>query len=313
MTDMAKVRRAILVMVLVSVTIAGVSLAGILSLYADSPSSSISSSLIAEVGGQPGSQPSTSTPAVSSVLASNGLRLTASISSAKIEVSQSLNISVSLSNALPSVNTVVPSNLTAFQGFPVAFWPTCFGTPPVEFVALRGNYSAADLREDGNTTGPSPSVACAEYGLRYGLLISDFVFQPGSDRAVLTGVFVSAVGSNLNATRGPYDLASNFTVDGYWSYPFTGSESQDLLTPVGGGPGTGFVYPEVGPVADHPFAVGVYTLMVEDEWGQVVILHFTVVPATSPSAQLSSLAIGSAGARSALRMRARAAEPGLSL
>ena len=293
------IRRTILAMMVVSVMIAGISLAGILSLYGDTQSPSVSSTLLTQVGPPPASQLSTGALETSSGPASNGLRLTASISSAEVGVAQSLNVSVSLSNALLSVNPVVPSNLTAFQGFPVAFWPTCFGTPSVEFVILSGNYSLAALREDRNATGPSPSVACAEYGLRYGLLINNLVFQPDSDRAVLTGVFVSAVGSNLNATRGPYDLASNFTVDGYWSYPFTDSENQDLLTPVGGGPGTAFVYPEVGPVADHLFVVGTYTLVVEDEWGQLEILHFTVVPTTSTaSAQLSSLAMGSVVTRS---------------
>jgi len=283
------VQRTILLMILVSVVIATISLAGILNLYfAGAPSSQISTSVVASMpGDQLESPPSTSTIGASSILSTNGLRLTASISSAEVKVTQNLNISVSLFNTLPTVSSVPPSNLTSFQGFPIALWPTCFGYPPVAFVVLSGNYSLDALRADANATGSSPSVACAEYGMKYGMIINNLVFQPSSDQATLTGVFVTAVGSDLNATRGPYRLTSNFTVDGYWSYPFNSSEDQDLLTPVNGGPGAGFVYPETGPIATHPFVTGRYTLVVEDEWGQVELLHFTVVPVTSTlSAQI---------------------------
>jgi hypothetical protein len=276
------VQRAILTMMFVSVVIASISVAGILSLYfADtSPSSQISSGAVVNgpegviaTLGQPGST------SVSSVLflSTENLQLTSSVSSAEIEAGQTLDISVSLFNTLPTVNSVPTSNLTAFQGFPIALWPTCFGSPPVQSVVLSGNYSLDELRADANATGSSPSVTCAQYGM----IINSLVFQPSSDRAILSGVFVTAVGAGSNATRGPYSLTSNFTVDGYWSYPFTHSENQELLTPVDGGPGMGFVYPEVGPSAAHPFVAGTYTLVMEDEWGQVELLHFTVIPATS--------------------------------
>ena len=197
------VQRTILLMILVSVVIATISLAGILNLYfAGAPSSQISTSVVASMpGDQLESPPSTSTIGASSILSTNGLRLTASISSAEVKVTQSLNISVSLFNTLPTISSVPPSNLTSFQGFPIALWPTCFGYPPVTFVVLSGNYSLDALRADANATGSSPSVACAEYGMKYGMIINNLVFQPSSDQAVLTGVFVTAVGSDLNATR----------------------------------------------------------------------------------------------------------------
>src|SRR5579864_5639248 len=156
-------QRAILAMIFVSVVIASVSVAGILSLYfADAPpSSQISSG--GTVSG-PGAIASVGSPvdtSLSSVLflSTNGLQLTSSISSAEIEAGQSLNVSVSLFNTLPAVSSVPPSNLTAFQGFPIALWPTCFGSPPVAFVVLSGNYTLDELRADANATGSSPSVA----------------------------------------------------------------------------------------------------------------------------------------------------------
>ncbi|MGH9920914.1 MAG: hypothetical protein ACRD6W_18855, partial [Nitrososphaerales archaeon] len=44
---------------------------------------------------------------------------------------------------------------------------------------------------------------------------------------------------------------------------------------------TGFQYPEVGPFAQHGFIPGLYTLAVADEWGQAVVLHFSVTDGTA--------------------------------
>jgi hypothetical protein len=80
-------------------------------------------------------------------------------------------------------------------------------------------------------------------------------------------------------------MTSKFSVNGYWTYPINASESQDVdsgrydcstnssvsvTCPY-------FAYPEVAPIALRTFTSGHYTLVVSDEWGQVVILNFSVV------------------------------------
>jgi hypothetical protein len=96
--------------------------------------------------------------------------------------------------------------------------------------------------------------------------------------------------SDSNQTFGSADLASNFTINGYWDYPLTAADSRDLQTPVTGG--VQFQFPEVGPIAAYPFVPGVYTLAVVDEWGDSVVLHFTVVSGTSGGASSVTSAIG---------------------
>ena len=67
---------------------------------------------------------------------------------------------------------------------------------------------------------------------------------------------------------GPYHIGSIFTTNGYW----------DLQNISGQGAFLTYEQPNLdGPVAT-PFTPGVYTVGIEDMWGQAVILHFTVNP-----------------------------------
>jgi hypothetical protein len=113
--------------------------------------------------------------------------------------------------------------------------------------------------------------------------IGQFVFRPTSSKANLTGVPCTNIFPCVPKSLGAYDLTSNFTVDGYWAYHFNYSEAWDILNPnkpcvppQGCTPGSSFQFPEVGPIALHLFTSGLYTLIVDDEWGQAIILHFSV-------------------------------------
>ena len=188
-----------------------------------------------------------------------------------------MNISVSVFNTLLVADAVPPSDTWVLQAFPIAVWPTCISHLPVGFVVVKGNSSVGALgtMAANSTLEGGLSVACNEE-----TQISQITFQPHSDQTNVTGVDYTVGVSTV--TLGYYHLASSFTVSGYWDYPLTAAEGSALFTPDRGGQGTWFAYPEVSPTAGHAFVPGTYTVVVEDEWGQIELLHFAVVPASGP-------------------------------
>jgi hypothetical protein len=183
---------------------------------------------------------------------------------------QRLNVTVSLSNTLAETNSLAAASNWTIQGFPIAVWGGCDFALPIEFAVLKGNYSSGEIQAmNNNSTGGQMGVICME-----GASVKTIAFQPSSNEVNLTGTAFIA-NAIPNQSLGSYRLESNFTVSGYWAYPLTANDSQDLMTPVNP-EGVSFQYPEVSPVGSTPFAPGVYTLAVADEWGQTVILHFTV-------------------------------------
>jgi hypothetical protein len=97
-----------------------------------------------------------------------------------------------------------------------------------------------------------------------GGVINEVSFQPMSDQVHIAGNICVA---HCNyETLGPYRLEFNFTTTGYWDLQALTSE----LNP----PILGALTP--GSLPSLPFAPGVYTIGVADEWGQAVVLHVTV-------------------------------------
>jgi len=219
-----------------------------------------------------------------------GLRLEASLNATSIEPGRRLGIAVSLYNTLPTTINVsssgswtggflIPSGWKVV-GFPIAMWDNCIQYQPVEFMIVKGNYSLDELQAASNSTELFPhnweTCSGGQFNVDY------LVFQPTSTYANLSGVECT-VNCFPPQSFGSHDLTSNFTVNGYWAYPLNSSEFADTLTPnkpctppVGCTPGESFHFPEVGPTAQHQFISGLYTLIVDDEWGQVVILNFSV-------------------------------------
>jgi hypothetical protein len=237
-----------------------------------------------------GQSPSESTspsvsPLNSSGLGSNGLLLSAAINASSFEPGDSLQITVSLKNALSTVNTVEPSNQSVLRGFPIAVWGSCIDIPvgspvsPMDFIVVSGNYSPNSLKAlAANAMSAGGGVGCPEDSI-----LRDITFLPNSDLANLTGEGV--FGYN-DAALGSFALSSNFTINGYWEYPLTVNETSDGYYSAPGGEGVAYAYSEVGPVAAHLFVPGVYTLAVEDDWGQLELLHFTVAPSSVVNACL---------------------------
>ncbi|MGH9920854.1 MAG: hypothetical protein ACRD6W_18540 [Nitrososphaerales archaeon] len=186
---------------------------------------------------------------------STGLDLVLAVNGTTLKVGQSLNVDVSLFNALPSTNSVPASKDWPFQGVPVALWPPCFFDTPTFAVVLMGNYTLQGLQSAANVTF---SITCAE-----GWSIDHVVFQPATSQANLTGIYDV---TGTNQTLGPFQTSLNFTTDGYWNLL---NNSQQLNPPIIG------QSPPRPPIAT-PFVPGVYTVAIADEWGQDAILHFTV-------------------------------------
>jgi hypothetical protein len=193
-----------------------------------------------------------------SVYSSNGLRLTLSTNSTELVVGQGLNVTLSIDNTLGSVNSVKPSNDWLMHGVPVGLWPPCYFGLPAEAAVLQGNFSTRDISSAANITF---SYICME-----GVNVDHVVFQPNSDQVNLTGLYDV---TSTNQTLGPFHMSLSFTTGGYWNLQ---NLSQQLNIPI-----LGEQYPP-RPPASVPFSPGVYTIAVGDEWGQVALIHVTVVP-----------------------------------
>jgi len=211
---------------------------------------------------------------LSGVIASmGGLELRASVNATSVEPGQNIGISISLYNPLMGSLNLSTSNTWVVQGFPIAMWGGCNFIEPVEFMIVRGNFSVAELQAASANSTLFPGLMCAEGGSVF--YVS---FLPTSSNVTTTGSFCTSVCSPYHES---WNLSTSFSVNGYWAYPLNSSESNDILTPFTGcnNPpcGIAFNYPEVGPEAQHAFTSGLYTLVVTDEWGQAVLLHFSVV------------------------------------
>jgi hypothetical protein len=209
-----------------------------------------------------------------------GLELSAAVNlQSPTAAGQNLSITISLSNGRPTPINISVSNDWTINGFPVAMWGVCVGLEPIEFMVVRGNYSAAQVSSASANSSVYEAVrypfGCAEGGSANYL-----EFQPNSSVANLTGTFCAGACSPDSHL---WNLTSTFNVSGYWAYPINSSEAEDAFTVPSpecmssGIPDCiGFQYPEVGPFAQHAFIPGLYTLAVADEWGQTVVLHFAV-------------------------------------
>jgi hypothetical protein len=217
-----------------------------------------------------------------SALGLDRLLLTASLNATQLTVGQTLQVNVSLFNTLPRTNNVTVyrgnphalSNLTSsqiwpFQGVWLALWPSplltsvstnvnIYPSELAQAVVLKGFYTAANMS----------SVGDSQFALLGGTVntwVSNALFEPSSDQANFTGFGIYGEGI------GPYHVANSFDTNGYWDLKnITTVSHQGSIFLAYGGQQTGD-----NPTAT-PFTPGVYTVGIEDIWGQTVILHFTV-------------------------------------
>lgn len=263
-TDSAKNHRAVSkVLVAVSVVIVAVLLIGAAvydSGYFASPSHTSITNSTSTTSPTSTTTSSTLPATTDSTVSPSGIRLAATLNDSTISAGQSLNVSISIFNTLSTVNTVLPSEDWSFQGIGTAMWGSCVGVYPVETVVLSGNYTVQELPSVANSTFP---YLCAGY-----ISVNQVIFQPSSGQANITG---TGPGPSVNQTLGPFHLTTSFTTSGYWNLQ---SLLQQLNPPIIGAEGRA--------PNSMAFVPGIYTIAAEDEWGQVVLIHATVVPGTSP-------------------------------
>lgn len=184
-----------------------------------------------------------------------GIILTASVNATTLSLGQELGINISLFNDLPTTNYVPAAYNWTIGGLTDPFWNVCISPNPIDFVVVNGSLSLSEVLAMGNSTGPS--FACIEAES-----IEYIAFQPMSDVVHVNGTSFGG-GDVPYQLYGPYSTNSTFAVSGYWDYPLTLAEvlsaGQGALT------------------AAHPFTPGQYTLIVSDEWGRTLTIHFSVV------------------------------------
>jgi hypothetical protein len=173
-----------------------------------------------------------------------GIDLVVGLNSTTIVQGQDIPNVVEVVNTLPRVN-----NVSVSHDFPVGLYsPKCDpgDDTPLDVEMYSGYYDMGNI----STASPlpyerlCPAPASASLGdYKY------YLFQPSSTNATLYGLTLSGAPSN----SGPMSLN---LVNQTSLYQFMSS------------------FPE----GVHPvIPVGVYTLVVQDFWGQIVILHFSVV------------------------------------
>ena len=169
-----------------------------------------------------------------------GLELSLSINSTTIETGQAINVSLSLQNTLPRINNVSAdwnwalSSLLNFSYsiLPCPRWDT--------FRVFNGYYSQSNI----SSAAPLYLWPIAEgYPSCPFWNFSTYIFQPSSSTVNVSSTFPSNYDNS-------FSTAENQSLTGYY-LPNQGTPGSNKFPP------------------PTPFPVGVYTIAVGDEWGQL--------------------------------------------
>ena len=186
----------------------------------------------------------------------NGLSLSLSLDSTTYHPGQDVSIAIDIKNTLPVENDVPVSDNWPYPNLeigPCDNGPGGFGYP-YGIAIFQGDYTSSEL----STATP---LALYDYSVPPpcpGPMPSTaFDFKPLSDIATI----ISGSSSFPDST---IEMNTQLATTGYWTD----------------------VSPET---SKHDFAPGVYTIIDGDEWGGLVVLHFTVTPETTDGNLVTSL------------------------
>jgi len=188
-----------------------------------------------------------------------GLELTLSVNSTMIPSEDAIGITTSVLNTLPTANNLTASNGWAIDGLSAG--PCDLGNSvnklffPVGLVVFRGTYDLTNLSSAGNPFSPWELVECVSDGVSIGSQyyhlssITSYSLLPRSDNGTYAGYYgvSGSLAKGVFATR---------VVD------------QETINAANG---TGFYNSLQSSLPAN------YTLVAGDEWGQVALLHFSVV------------------------------------
>ena len=182
----------------------------------------------------------TSNNSNSSSNSTNGLSLSLSLDSTTYQPGQEVSITVDEVNSLPEINNVLVSNNRPYSGLQAA---PCDYISPFGIAVFQGNYNASNFSSGTPLTLYDPHVArlCPT---NYPVI--SYSFQPSLDWA-------QVIENPANPLNNSQQMQYKLTINGYW--PDDNFNSNSQLT---------------------NFAPGVYTVVGGDEWGNLIVLHFTV-------------------------------------
>ena len=173
----------------------------------------------------------------SSTSSTNGLSLSLSLGSTTYQPGQEVSIAVDEKNALSTIN-----NVTATTNFSSEFMSGYTNAPsplPFGLAVLQGNYTLS------NYSTVMPLIIYDPSKVYIGTQVvgpTSYFFQPLNDTDVLSG-------GDYNSSNG-LKMQYEINVNGYW--------------------------PNNASTTSTNFEPGVYTVVAGDEWGALVLVHFTV-------------------------------------
>ena len=170
----------------------------------------------------------------------NGLSLSLSLDSTTYKPGDTINMVVSEKSMLKITNKLLVSDKWPIHGLSVDICGT--RSFPFGVAILRGNYTS------GNVVTAAPLILYNPNGIVQGCLppvlnVTAYHFEPLSDIATLDGTVI-----DQSAT---FEMSTEVSVWSYWAGNPPNAVSQNL----------------------EP---GVYTVVAGDEWGALVVLHFTI-------------------------------------
>jgi hypothetical protein len=167
----------------------------------------------------------------------NGLILFLALDSTTYQLGQEVSIAVDERNTLSTMN-----NVSATDKLPSEFMSGFTNEPsplPFGIAVFKGNYALS------NYSNATPLIIRDPSEVYIGITVvtpTSYSFQPLSDTAILNG-------GNYNFVNG-LKLQYEIGVNGYWL--------------------------NIASTTSTNFEAGVYTVVAGDEWGALVLVHFTV-------------------------------------
>ena len=169
----------------------------------------------------------------------NGLELSLSLDATTYQLYQDVSIVIDEKNTLSKTNRVSASNKWPLSGLSLG---PCNQGSPFGVAVFSGYYSSADVLKETPLIifDPNGVYHCPAFSWAEGAV---YEFKPLSDNATVVGSCVPPCSCDLQINQ-------ELQLSHYW----TGSY----------------------PATINSFDPGIYTVVAGDEWGALVVLHFTV-------------------------------------
>jgi len=221
---------------------------------------------------------STTTAATSSL----GLNLEMSVNATIIPSQKAITFNATVFNTLPTANNLTAADDWAVQGLSSGPCDPGNGTnklySPIGFGVFRGTYGLGNISSAGRSLFVWAEIGCpadfVSVGSQYDNLqnITSYSLLPGSDNGTYAGYYVVPTSEPPPVCKSgvcTYTQAPRTYAKGVFGVRMFAEDTVYAAN------GTGF-YNSLDSAAPAN-----YTLVAGDEWGQISVLHFEVVPSTN--------------------------------